>query len=375
MTGVSHLLKDLEGALGRGSADDRAQTLTRLTDLFVATAGGLNDDQVGVFDVVIGRLANAIEMGARADLADRLADIPNAPHGVIRQLALDELPIARPVLTRSRRLTDDDLVAIAATKGRDHMLAMTERTELSEPVTDFLVLKGDRLIQHAVASNPTARFSPRGMNLLVSRALKDEALQSALGGRSDVPTELASKLMEAAKAAAHQRLSAGLPASEAAAVTSAIERSATSVARSQDIQQEVGRFGTALATVREMHDAGKLDEVAIATLAGAKSVEEIICAVALMAKLPLAGAERVILGSDRDSSLIVAKAMGWSWPTVKALLCLRPAEECAPHILDRAHQSFENLALGTAQRVMRFVQIREQAQAQTPQGQTPQGPG
>jgi uncharacterized protein (DUF2336 family) len=344
-----------------------------ITDLFVASAGGLNDDQVGVFDVVIGRLANAIELGARADLAERLADIPNAPHGVIRQLALDDLPIARPILTRSRRLTDDDLVAIAATKGRDHMLAMTERAELSEPVTDFLVLKGDRLIQHAVASNPSARFSPRGMNLLVSRALKDEALQSALGGRNDVPTELAAKLMEAAKAAAHLRLSAGLPASEAAAVTSAIERSASSVARSQDIQQEVGRFGAALVTVRAMQDAGRLDEVAIATMAGSKAVEEIICAVALMAKLPLAGAERVILGSDRDSSLIVGKAMGWSWPTVKAMLCLRPAEECAQHILDRAHQSFDNLALGTAQRVMRFVQIREQSQGQA-QSQAQQAP-
>ncbi len=66
--------------------------------------------------------------------------------------------MARPVLTRSRRLTDDDLVTIAATKGRDHMLAMTARRGLSEPITDYLVLKGDRAIQHAVASNQSARY-------------------------------------------------------------------------------------------------------------------------------------------------------------------------------------------------------------------------
>ena len=45
----------------RGSTVDRAQILSRLTDLFLSTAPGMDEDQIGIFDVVIGRLARAIE--------------------------------------------------------------------------------------------------------------------------------------------------------------------------------------------------------------------------------------------------------------------------------------------------------------------------
>jgi uncharacterized protein (DUF2336 family) len=362
MTGVSQLLRDLEVAMGRGTAEDRAVTLARLTDLLLSTAGGLNDDQIGVFDVVIGRLATAIEARARIDLSERLADLPNAPHGVIRQLALDEIPVARPVLTRSRRLTDDDLVTIAATKGRDHMLAMTERRGLSEPVTDYLVLKGDRVIQHAVVSNQSARFSQRGMNLLVSRALKDHALQSALGSRGDVPPELAERLIEAAKATAQERLGANLAPADQAVVASAIARSAADRATTDMLHSEVGRFGEALIAVKALHDAGKLDETVVQTYAANRKIDEVVCALALLAQLPLAGAEKSLLGSDKDSSLILAKALGWTWQTAKLLLALRSEDEQMPHLVEKSRVAFDTLSAATAQRVLRFVQVREQAQ-------------
>ncbi len=147
MSSVSALLRDLEATMVRGSGEERVQILARLTDLFLSTASGMAEDQVSVFDVVIGRLSRAIEVRARIELAERLADVPNAPGGVVRQLALDEIAVARPVLIASPRLSDQDLVAISAAKGRDHMLAITERPDLGEPVTDFLILR-------AAASSP-----------------------------------------------------------------------------------------------------------------------------------------------------------------------------------------------------------------------------
>ena len=143
----------------------------------------MDDDQVSVFDVVIGRLSRAIELRARIELSERLAPVPNAPSGVVRQLALDEIAVARPVLIGSPRLTDQDLVAVSAAKGRDHMLAITERPNLGEPVTDFLILRGGRVVTHAVAANQTARFSRHGMGVLVMRAVQDDALQATLGAR------------------------------------------------------------------------------------------------------------------------------------------------------------------------------------------------
>ena len=156
MSAVGSLLRDLESTMLRGSNDVRADILSRLTDLFLATAVHMDEEQVGVFDVVIGRLSRAIELRARVELSERIAPVPNAPSGVVRQLALDEIAVARAVLVQSPRLTDQDLVAISAAKGRDHMLAITERPGLGEPVTDFLILRGGRVVTHAVAANQTA---------------------------------------------------------------------------------------------------------------------------------------------------------------------------------------------------------------------------
>ncbi len=365
MTAVSALLRDLESSFGTSSTGERAVTLSRLTDLFLVTAKGLTEEQIGVFDVVIGRLASTIEATARVELSNRLADVGNAPHEVVRQLARDEIEIARPVLARSPRLTDEDLVSIAAAKGRDHMLAMTERRHLSEPVTDFLVLRGDRVVTHAVAANPTARFSRRGMSLLVTRATKDESLQGVLGERGDVPPELISQLVAVAKDAARQRLTDDLPPAEAKAAQAAVDGAVAKVivpgAAAAEVSAEVARFGAALTAIRKLEADKALDELSVASFAGARETEHVICAVSSLAGLGIAATERALLGPDRDTTLIIGKALKWTWPTVRAILALRPADEQAIHVMEKSREGFEALAPVTAQRVLRFLEMREQA--------------
>lgn len=367
MTAVSALLRDLETRVSHGSQDERAQTMMRLADLFVATSADITDDQIGVFDVVIGRLASAIESRARIDLSERLADVANAPAGVIRQLALDEIAVARPLLARSARLNDDDLIAISLAKGRDHMLAISERPTLAEPVTDVLILRGDRVVSHAVAANLGAKFSSRSISMLVNRALKDDALQATLGIRKDVPEDLVLQLVAAAKESARMRLSITIPQNETAILASALDRGARDVSAQLDVGSEVDRFDKALTEVRRLNDAAKLDEHAVSTFAGLKAQDSVICAVAVLARLPLAGAERALFGADRDSVLILGRALGWSWMTVRAVMSLRSVEDTLPHILDKAQQNYSALSLPTAQRVLRFLQIREQSTTLTPQ--------
>ncbi|MEX6820735.1 hypothetical protein AB2C74_34075, partial [Pseudomonas aeruginosa] len=77
--------------------------------LFVGQAADLSEEQVAAFDVVIVRLAQDIETNARAELAEQLADVTNAPSNVVRDLALDaSVVVAGPVLERSTRLDEND---------------------------------------------------------------------------------------------------------------------------------------------------------------------------------------------------------------------------------------------------------------------------
>lgn len=352
MTTVTTILADLESALASRSEGQKKSTITRVTEMFVERADEYTPEQVGVFDVVIGRLAAGVDVQVRIDLSERLAALAMAPHGVVRQLALDEIGVARPVLTRSIMLSESDLIAVASTKGRDHMLAITERQDLTAPVTDYLVVKGDRVISHALAHNETARFSPRGMGLLVTRAFTDDALQVALGGRDDIPPELVVNLSNAARDSARRRL---LRRPETAAPAG--------YAAGSGVENEGPRpeLTAAYGAMRDLAARSQLDEKALAGFAQRAATDEAICVVSLLAKISLQAAEQAVLGTDRDASLVIGKAMGWEWPTVKALIGLRPASERLPQTIERARHNYDNLSSTTAHRVLQFMRVKEQA--------------
>lgn len=377
MSGVSLLISELEDSIARGTSEKRVETLRRVTDLFLVDPSALSESHVEVFDVVIARLTAAIETRARAELADRLADAPNAPPGVIRSLAHDDIMVARPVLARSDRLSDQDLVSIAVAKGRDHMLAISERSELSENVTDVLVTRGDQVVAHAVASNTSAKLSSRGVGALIDKAKADEALSALLSQRVDIEAEQMRTLVAIAKEAARQRLSAGGHDTDGARLNQAIESSAdhvgeryvaataTPAPRKDGLQFD---YSAAMKEIAERHDHGELDEFDVVAYAEAMDTQRLICTVSLLSHVSLATAERLFLGSDLDLLLIVCKAQNWAWSTAKALLKMRGEDKVGPRQIEKAMESYDQLTHATAQRVLRFLHVREATSAKATRG-------
>jgi uncharacterized protein (DUF2336 family) len=355
MSSLPKLIKDLEGSLARGSPQRRAATLRRVTDLFLQCPDALTDEQVEVFDVVIARLAAAIEARARAELAERLADIPNAPRGVIRSLAHDQIVVARPVLTRSERLSDEDLIAVALAKGRDHMLAISERAKLSEPVTDVLVSRGDRVVAHAIAGNHGARLSRMSSAALLNRACADEALQALLSKRQDLPEPHVHQLIAVARETARRRLAQTMPALPDASLDELVEESAQAVEAAVSNGRDYSR---AYAAIHVLTAERQLTESDIVAFASEAMAPETICAVAYMSGLSVSAAERLFDGPEADLLLVVGKAQGWSWRTIRAMLRLRRPSPTAAN-LKRAQEVYDELSSATAQRVVHFLKVRE----------------
>jgi uncharacterized protein (DUF2336 family) len=182
------VIGDLEEAISSGTEARRVETLRRITDLFMNAAPSYSEDQVALFDDVIGRLAADIESRARLELSHRLAGVPNAPVNVVKALASDDMAaVAAPVLSTSSRLDDEDLIATAKTKSQQHLLAISARSSLSEAVTDVLVERGDQQVVIAVAQNTGARFSDPGFGMLVKRSENDDVLAEHVGVRADIP--------------------------------------------------------------------------------------------------------------------------------------------------------------------------------------------
>ena len=160
------LIADLEDAIQSGSKDKRVETLRRITDLFVADADRLSDQQIDVFDDVLGHLIKRIEAKALAELSRRLGPINNAPIEVVRRLARDDnITVAEPILTTSLRLSDGDLIDIASSKTQAHLLAISARQRIGASVTDVLLQRGDREVLHKLAGNSGADFSVIGFEL------------------------------------------------------------------------------------------------------------------------------------------------------------------------------------------------------------------
>ena len=74
------LITELERATHSGE-HDCAVTLRRVTDLFLAGADRFSEDQVLLFENVLGFLVQRIETRARAELSTRLALVGNARSG------------------------------------------------------------------------------------------------------------------------------------------------------------------------------------------------------------------------------------------------------------------------------------------------------
>src|SRR5512143_3221777 len=105
MNEAKSLLQDLDDAIARGTDESRARALWHATDLLIT--GRYSDDEISTFGEVIGRLADEIEVAARAQLSELLAACDHAPLNIINQLAFDdEIDVAGPVLRESARIDE-----------------------------------------------------------------------------------------------------------------------------------------------------------------------------------------------------------------------------------------------------------------------------
>src|SRR6478609_1065030 len=212
---------EVEAAIKAASADKHLETVRRVTDLFLHSADSYGGEQIELFGDVLERLIKTIELRALADVSARvalaemssqLASVKQAPPSVIRRLARhDEISIAAPVLTESARLTPEDLVELAETKGEAHLLAISGRWWLTEIVTDALLARHYPAVSRKVVANPGARVSASGYAIVLAQAESDPELAVETGVRLDLPVELRQRLLRSASEAVRSRLLSRAP--------------------------------------------------------------------------------------------------------------------------------------------------------------------
>ena len=353
MLETNSIIAELEDAVTSGSSERRVSTLRQVTDLFLHDGDRLSDDQVKVFDDVLCLLVTRVESRARAELGARLAPVDYAPFEVIQHLARDdEIAVAGSVLATSSRLRTTDLVEIASTKGQDHLLAISGRTNLPEAVTDVIIDRGEGKVIRKLANNTSARFSDTGYSKIVARSEGDAELIEILGLRVDLPLKFLRDLLRRATDAVRERLMALAPPElqeEIMRVLKAISAAARENARD---------FSRAEALVKLLNEKCELNQDAIVKFAETKQLDEVAASLAVIARAPTEMMAQLLEGPRSDLILIPCKAAGLSWLAVERILCNRPAKQkIGEETLKVAERDYRKLTLATSQRTLRFWQV------------------
>jgi uncharacterized protein (DUF2336 family) len=356
MSEAKSLLQDLDDAIARGTDESRAKALWHATDLLIT--GRYSDDEISTFGEVIGRLADEIEVAARAELSELMVDCDHAPLNLLQQLAFDdEIAVAGPVLRESNRLDEKTLIENAMTKGQTHLLAISQRRSIGEAVTDVLVKRGNQEVVTSVAKNEGARFSGSGLLHMVRRAEGDSILAEQLGLRKDVPRHVFQQLIAKASEDVRRRLE-----NERPEMMSQIQSSVTDITGT--LQSKFGpssrSYFVAKRVVTTQHRLGNLNQDSISSYARQHRLDEVQIGLSLLSALPVDVIERALVDRNREMLLVLCKALNFSWETTMALLFLGAKDHLiTARDLKDNERDFGRLKIETSRSILKFYQSRK----------------
>jgi uncharacterized protein (DUF2336 family) len=360
MTVAASLVPGLDEIVKQGDPKRCAEAARRISELFLKGAANFRSDHVELFDGVLIGLVPHAELAARADLAERLSVLGNAPRALVGQLAReDEISIAGPLLRRSPVINEGALIEIARMKGQGHLLAMSERPKLSIDLTDVIVRRGDREVVRRAAGNAGARFSQAGYSALIKRAGQDGVLTLKVGQREDLSGPQLRDLLAGSIDVVRRRLFEVVKPARQADIKQAMSE-ITGVPERVASRRD---FVPAQRTILALHGAGELNEAALLGFAKAYKYEESVAALSAMSAVKIATLDRLLSGDRHDPILIVGKTIGLEWATVRALILLRlgPSRVPAPADIEIARVNFVRLMPSTAERVVSFWQTKQSA--------------
>ncbi|NVK34719.1 MAG: DUF2336 domain-containing protein [Rhodobacteraceae bacterium] len=309
--------------LTRDTGTSRSGDLARhVATLFAVTSERCSDEQVDIYDGVLTRLVDMVELEVRQFVAKKLAHLRRGPEGTMRKLARDEISVADPVLSASPVLRDADLIEIVEEKGDLHRIAIARREVLSEQVTDGLVGRGGSMVKQVLSRNEGAVISEVSMMHLIAEAAGDENLQEALSDRNDLAEHQIRQLVAVARQEVRNKLMQRGATDDA----ERLDEAADIATRRLTSEYWLSRydFETARGRVMALVKDGQVNENTLRKFASEDRFPEAVVTLSWIVGSSVGEMSHWMVGLDTTPFLLVAKAAGLSSVTVSTLLGIGP---------------------------------------------------
>ncbi|MEP3231667.1 MAG: DUF2336 domain-containing protein [Hyphomicrobiales bacterium] len=189
------ILSTLRGVTDADASSE--QLFDLMFDFFVASKDEPHEN-LSMCEDVLTQLIAYVEVEARRRISERLSHLDYAPRRVVKTLAIESIDVAKPVLTRSPVLEDEDLLMVTRVCGSQHLEAIAQRPEISAFVTNELMRLGGIQVWERVARNSGASLEDKTVGFLVNRSKENPRIQLSLIDRQDLPESTLAKLVSEA---------------------------------------------------------------------------------------------------------------------------------------------------------------------------------
>ncbi|MEQ8397835.1 DUF2336 domain-containing protein [Thalassobaculum sp.] len=297
---------ELAARLAKGATPD-ARAEVAATVGKALEAGTLGAGEMQLATDIVRRLAIDVERQVRESLAAAVRRTSDLPHDVAIALARDIASVARPVLEESSVLTDSDLVELISADDEDKQLAVATRPTLSEAVADALVAHGTENVVVAVVSNPGAVLAEPTLDLALDRFPDSERVHAPLVARDALPVAVAERLV----AMVSDRLQGELVRRHSLPLDLATdlildgrERATLGLVNDSSPPERVEDL------VRSLANGGRLTSSIVVRAACIGDVTFVETALAVLAKVPVDNAGRLVHDSGRRGLEALADKAG-----------------------------------------------------------------
>jgi uncharacterized protein (DUF2336 family) len=160
----------------------------------VYQTGEMTREEREIAHIIINAVLPDAELDYRRRLAEMLKSAPGLDRGIARRLAEDVMDVARPILSESLALTDEDLVAVIEHRSIEHARIIATRPRLSASVSTALIKTDDETVVLRVASNENAAIPTPAYHRMLDRFAENANVTDAVAQRRALPLAVAERM-------------------------------------------------------------------------------------------------------------------------------------------------------------------------------------
>jgi hypothetical protein len=360
--------QELTSIAAERSPEKRLELLHKVTDLYLDGVDTNSTSETYLFNEIMEKIVDQFSRDIKKRVSSTLAILPDFPTSIVRKLADDEdIEVARPVLRNAFSLTDDDLVQLAQRGSQAHLAAIAGRATLPEKVTDVLIDRGEREVVHTVTGNHGARFSESGMDRLLVKAEEDVDLREQLVERPDLSPQVVEQLLPMVSESLAMRLAErgyDVQGAIPPEMVASLRQRFTMALRTR--KENIFQIGVVIDEIRKGN--ARLDDSTRQIAEGGRLLD-VATLLSTFARMGQDHVFRLLYKGQMQTVLILCRSLELSWPTLDAILAVRAVKNAESYFSDpKIRDEYAATDVATAQRAIRFLRVRQVAQAQAGRG-------